>query len=62
MAKQKQQALTGQGAEDAMDDEEFEQFDAEGDELLADDSDDDDSMQVVSMHKPGCSAKVTNRG
>jgi nuclear GTP-binding protein len=61
MAKQKQQALTGQGAEDAMDDEEFEQFDAEGDELLAGDSDDDDSMQVVSMHKPGCSAIVTNR-
>lgn len=30
------------------DDEEFEQFDAEGDELLAEDSDEDDSMQVVS--------------
>jgi hypothetical protein len=31
------------------DDEEFEQFDAEGDELLADDSsEDEDSMQVVS--------------
>lgn len=30
------------------DDDEFEQFDAEGDELLADDSsEDEDSMQVV---------------
>lgn len=31
------------------DDDDFEQFDAEGDELLAEDSDDEDSMQVVSM-------------
>jgi hypothetical protein len=31
-------------------DEEFEQFDAEGDELLADDSsEDEDSMQVMSL-------------
>ena len=32
------------------DDEEFEQFDAEGDELLAEDSEDENSMQVVSSH------------
>lgn len=32
------------------DDEEFEQFDAEGDELLAEDSsEDEDSMQVVGL-------------
>jgi nuclear GTP-binding protein len=32
------------------DDEDFEQFDAEGDELLAQDSsEDEDSMQVVSL-------------
>jgi nuclear GTP-binding protein len=44
----KEQKLGGAPAEDAMEDEEFEQFDAEGDELLADDSsEDEDSMQVV---------------
>jgi hypothetical protein len=32
-----------------MEDDEFEQFDAEGDELLAEDSEDDDSMHVVSV-------------
>ncbi|KAF1364757.1 hypothetical protein EJ07DRAFT_161741 [Lizonia empirigonia] len=44
----KQQRANGGAAADAMedDDEEFEQFDAEGDELLAEDSDDEDSMQV----------------
>lgn len=43
--------MSGASAEDAMeDDEEFEQFDAEGDELLADDSsEDEDSMQVVRL-------------
>ncbi len=46
----KEQNQGGATAEDAMeDDEEFEQFDAEGDELLADDSEDEDSMQVVSL-------------
>jgi nuclear GTP-binding protein len=46
----KQQKASGGAVTDAMedDDEEFEQFDAEGDELLAEDSDDEDSMQVVS--------------
>lgn len=45
----KEQKLNGASAEEAMeDDEEFEQFDAEGDELLAEDSsEDEDSMQVV---------------
>jgi nuclear GTP-binding protein len=44
----KQQKASGGAVTDAMedDDEEFEQFDAEGDELLAEDSDDEDSMQV----------------
>ncbi|KAJ4355090.1 nuclear GTP-binding protein nug1 [Ascochyta clinopodiicola] len=44
----KQQRAGGVAAADAMedDDDEFEQFDAEGDELLAEDSDDEDSMQV----------------
>lgn len=50
----KEQKLNGTDAENAMeDDDEFEQFDAEGDELLADDSsEDEDSMQVVCL--PGC--------
>jgi nuclear GTP-binding protein len=45
----KEQRLGGATATDAMDDdEEFEQFDAEGNELLAEaSSDDEDSMQVV---------------
>lgn len=46
LAKQQQKA-GGQDAEDVMEDSDFEQFDAEGDELLAEDSDDEDSMQVV---------------
>ena len=47
----REQKTSGTSAEDAMDDEEeFEQFDAEGDELLADDSsEDEDSMQVVRL-------------
>lgn len=44
----KQQRANRETAADAMedDDQEFEQFDAEGDELLAEDSDDENSMQV----------------
>ncbi|KAH9865786.1 hypothetical protein J1614_009373 [Plenodomus biglobosus] len=44
----KQQKSGGAANTDAMDDDdsEFEAFDAEGDELLADDSEDEDSMQV----------------
>ena len=47
----REQKTGGTSAEDAMDEEEeFEQFDAEGDELLADDSsEDEDSMQVVRL-------------
>ncbi|RMZ69028.1 Delta-1-pyrroline-5-carboxylate dehydrogenase mitochondrial [Pyrenophora seminiperda CCB06] len=47
----REQKNAGTAAEDAMeDDEEFEQFDAEGDELVADDSsDDEDSMQVQAV-------------
>jgi nuclear GTP-binding protein len=47
LAKQ-QRASTGASADAMEDDEddEFEQFDAEGDELLAEDSGDEDSMQV----------------
>jgi nuclear GTP-binding protein len=49
----KEQNQGGATAEDAMeDDEEFEQFDAEGDELLADDSEDEDSMQVDNSLNP----------
>lgn len=50
----KEQKLNAASAEDAMeDDEEFEQFDAEGDELLADDSsEDEDSMQVDNKLNP----------
>lgn len=40
------------------DDDEFEQFDAEGDELLAEDSDDEDSMQVVSTVLDGSYLKI----
>jgi len=51
LAKEQQQK--GTTAEDVMeDDEEFEQFDAEGDELLADDSEDEDSMQVDNKFNP----------
>jgi nuclear GTP-binding protein len=50
----KEQKLAGGAVADAMeDDEEFEQFDAEGDELLADDSsEDEDSMQVDNSSNP----------
>ena len=49
----RQQKLGGAVTADAMDDDaEFEQFEAEGDELLADDSD-DDSMEVVSLYMHG---------
>src|SRR5690242_16582296 len=44
----KEQRANGGASADATEDnnDEFEQFDAEGDELLAEDSDDEDSMQV----------------
>ncbi|EFQ90135.1 hypothetical protein P3342_003393 [Pyrenophora teres f. teres] len=50
----REQKTGGTAAEDAMeDDEEFEQFDAEGDELLADDSTEDEvSMQVDNNSNP----------
>jgi nuclear GTP-binding protein len=40
-------------------DEEFEQFDAEGDELLAEDSsEDEDSMQVVSLPQSEYASRI----
>ena len=45
----KQQKPGGVDTEVEAEDDEFEQFDAEGDELLAEDSEDDDSMHVVSL-------------
>ncbi|KAL6704025.1 nuclear GTP-binding protein nug1 [Coniothyrium glycines] len=46
----KQQKAGAAVAEDVMEDDEFEQFDAEGDELLAEDSEDEDDMQVESSN------------
>ena len=59
----KEQRLGGATATDAMEgDDEFEQFDAEGDELLAEDSsEDEDSMQVVSLQPSDYASTILTR-